>query len=273
MSRPPIRLVALDLDGTLYANEQLGVPQSAWAAIERAQHRGIRFAVCTGRPLGGFGVEYAQRLDPLGLHVFNDGSTITNALGQPHLSIPLPHLEALIQLSRQYRIPLELLGDRGGRFVEEPLIGLEHNIALTGVEVKHTNLSDLLAGPEVITRAWTVVPDPDHFQQQRHRLEALPNLHRVHYELRHVVVSGYNRLGVGKGSGLRYLAQHHGLPIEQVAMIGDGDNDRSAFRVAGLAIAMGNSEPELLGLAHHVTGRADQDGLAQAIEYILEHAC
>lgn len=272
MSRGPIRLVALDLDGTLYANEKLGVPPSAWAAIEQAQQRGIRFAVCTGRPLGGFGVEYAQRLDPQGLHVFNDGSTITNARGQPHLSIPLPHLEALIHLSRQHRIPLELLGDRGGRFVEEELVGLEHNIHLTGVGVSHTNLAELVTGAEVITRAWTVVPDPAHFQAQRHRLEALPQLHMVHYELRHVVVSGYNRLGVSKGSSLRYLARHHGLELQQVAMIGDGDNDREAFKVAGLAIAMGNSEPELLGLAHHITGRADQDGLAQAIGYILEHA-
>lgn len=270
--KPGIRLVALDLDGTLYANAELGVPNSAWRAIEQGQQAGLRFAVCTGRPLGGFGVEYAQRLDPAGLHVFNDGSTITDARGQPYLSIPLPHLGQLIELSRQYRLPLELLGDRGSRFVEEELPGLQHNIDLTGVGATHTDLASLLGGEEVITRAWTVVPDPAHFQAHRYLLEELTQLDAVHYELRHLVVSGYHRAGVNKGSSLHYLARHHGLSVDQVAMVGDGDNDRAAFRVAGLAIAMGNSEPELLGLAHHVTGRADNDGLAQAIAYILEHA-
>ncbi len=76
-----IKLVALDLDGTFYAGRTLGVPPSAWAAIERGHEAGLKFAVCTGRPQGGYGLEYARRIQPDGPHVFNDGASICNAWG------------------------------------------------------------------------------------------------------------------------------------------------------------------------------------------------
>ena len=60
------------------------------------------------------------------------------------------------------------------------------------------------------------------------------------------------------------------LSPEQTMAFGDGENDVSMLRAAGLGVAMGNAPEEVLAAADAVTGTNVQDGAAQAIErYIL----
>ena len=73
-----------------------------------------------------------------------------------------------------------------------------------------------------------------------------------------------------KGTALAALAQHLGIRTEEIACIGDGENDLSMFRVSGLKIAMGNSVAALKAQADHVTADHLHDGVARAIHrYIL----
>lgn len=73
-----------------------------------------------------------------------------------------------------------------------------------------------------------------------------------------------------KGNALAALAEHLGIRKEEIACIGDGENDLSMFRVSGLKIAMGNGVPELKEQADHVTGTNRHKGAAEAIKkYIL----
>lgn len=262
-----IRLVALDLDGTLYAGPHHGVPESAWQAIQEARQAGLHFAVCTGRPLGGYGLEYATRLGPEGPHVYNDGSTIVTATGQPLHSVPLPHLERLIALSREYRLPLELLSEQGSRFYEQDLVGLEHHIAFTGIGAQQISFDDI---GETINRGWFVVPQHEHWYAHKPLVQGLDGLELSEYPLPHSVVTGLNQQGITKASGLAWLAQWYGIGLENVCMIGDGQNDLEAIQAAGLGIAMGNSEPQILQVADYVTDHVREDGLAKAIRYILQ---
>ena len=71
-------------------------------------------------------------------------------------------------------------------------------------------------------------------------------------------------------NALAALAEHLGIRKEEIACIGDGENDLSMFRVSGLKIAMGNGVPELKEQADHVTGTNRHKGAAEAIKkYIL----
>lgn len=73
-----------------------------------------------------------------------------------------------------------------------------------------------------------------------------------------------------KGNALAALAEHLGIRKEEIACIGDGENDLSMFQVSGLKIAMGNGVPELKEQADHVTGTNRHKGAAEAIKkYIL----
>jgi hydroxymethylpyrimidine pyrophosphatase-like HAD family hydrolase len=69
-----------------------------------------------------------------------------------------------------------------------------------------------------------------------------------------------------KGTVVRVEARCLGVPLEQVAAIGDMPNDVLMFGVAGLSIAMGNASPEVQRAARHVTTSNQADGFAHAVD-------
>ena len=73
-----------------------------------------------------------------------------------------------------------------------------------------------------------------------------------------------------KGNSLKALSAHLGIEKEEIACIGDGENDSFMFEESGLKIAMGNAEEMLKQRADYVTSSNRHDGAAEAIEkYIL----
>lgn len=81
-------------------------------------------------------------------------------------------------------------------------------------------------------------------------------------ELRNVEV---NRVGVHKGRGLEWLAHHLSCTLANVIAIGDSENDLTMLQMAGLGIAMANSEPCIREAADVITGSNMENGVAQAI--------
>jgi hydroxymethylpyrimidine pyrophosphatase-like HAD family hydrolase len=74
-----------------------------------------------------------------------------------------------------------------------------------------------------------------------------------------------------KGVAVARLAALMGVPIGEVAVIGDGHNDVGMFAQSGLSIAMGNAPPDVQKQARFVTTANDQDGFAKAVRtYILD---
>ncbi|MGN0763064.1 MAG: HAD hydrolase family protein, partial [Aristaeellaceae bacterium] len=77
--------------------------------------------------------------------------------------------------------------------------------------------------------------------------------------------------GATKGAALAMLAQRLGIAREEIACIGDSDNDLTMFDSAGLRFAMGNAVPALKARADVILPDNDQDGVAQAIRQHLMH--
>jgi Cof subfamily protein (haloacid dehalogenase superfamily) len=72
-----------------------------------------------------------------------------------------------------------------------------------------------------------------------------------------------------KGVALSELAKLLALPLEEIAVIGDGGNDIAMFERSGLSIAMRNAGPEVRRAADFVTGSNREDGFATAIERFI----
>jgi len=76
--------------------------------------------------------------------------------------------------------------------------------------------------------------------------------------------------GVSKGSALKNLARLLALQTNQIAAVGDNDNDAEMLATAGLGIAMANATPRALAAADCVTqADHDSDGLAEAINKFI----
>jgi hydroxymethylpyrimidine pyrophosphatase-like HAD family hydrolase len=78
------------------------------------------------------------------------------------------------------------------------------------------------------------------------------------------------RHDANKWSAIQWLAARDDIDPSRIAAIGDQVNDLPMIRGAGLGIAMGNAVPGVKRLAARETATNDEDGVAQAVEMILE---
>jgi len=72
-----------------------------------------------------------------------------------------------------------------------------------------------------------------------------------------------------KGSGLKALAKYLGIPIEEVMAFGDGSNDVTMLEAAGVGVAMANGVEEAKAAANYIAPSNDEDGVAQVIDLVL----
>ena len=72
-----------------------------------------------------------------------------------------------------------------------------------------------------------------------------------------------------KGAVVEYLAQHVGVPAEEIATIGDQPNDILMFERSGFSIAMGNASDEVKAQAAAVTASYNNEGFAKAMESFI----
>ena len=265
---PVIGLILLDLDGTLVGAGNRVHPQS-WTAIKRAQALGIRVAICTGRPSDGFATDYAERIDPRGAHVFENGALIARPDGEMLSARPLSHASFLNQvtLSRLVEQPLEAYTGTTC-YVERPTDYTRAHAKIIDITVAER---DLFLVDEPIVRvqwiaewtAWATLKD---------RVGADPAVDVVvasQPDIPETCFSSVTAKGVSKAAAARWLAAHYGLTIESVAMVGDGDNDLEAIQTVGLGIAMGNGTHAVRAAANAVVRSVDDGGLADAIDLAI----
>ena len=103
-------------------------------------------------------------------------------------------------------------------------------------------------------------------QDVRSVLEKYPDLRAAYTG---IYVEVYSK-DASKGRALAELARHLDIRKEEIACIGDGENDLSMFESAGLRIAMGNAVEDLKKQADYVTDSNARDGAAKAVEWILK---
>ena len=78
-----------------------------------------------------------------------------------------------------------------------------------------------------------------------------------------------NQAAANKGTALEALCRHLGVTMEETIAFGDGTNDLTMLRAAGLGVAMGNAAPEVKAAADMVTDDNEHSGVAKVIRKIL----
>lgn len=261
-----IRLVGIDVDGTLVGSSG-HVDPVVWRAAERARAAGIHLALCSGRPAFGLALQYAQRLDAGGWHIFQNGASIVD-LGSGHSQsshLPDDCVELLIEQSRRTGRVLELYSD--DRYVTESVSAwAQEHARLLGVPFQPMPLQSL---QRAVVRAQWILSPADAIEAMARApagLEVAQSTSPLMPDARFV---GLTPKGVNKGHAMQSVAAQYGLTLDEVMYVGDADNDLSALQVAGYPIAMANASAAALRAARRAVGHVDSGGLAEALELAI----
>ncbi len=73
---------------------------------------------------------------------------------------------------------------------------------------------------------------------------------------------------VNKAAGVRYLCGYYGIPLEEAAAFGDGENDLGMLQAVGYGYAMGNSPEQVKKQAPYITLSNEEEGILKVISEI-----
>ena len=269
---PRIRLIALDLDGTLF-NEQKVIPPRTLEVLQAAMHRGVAVVPATGRPISGL-PKALMALHGLRYALTSNGSRVMDletGKALVEFSIPRDVVRRTIELLWTFDAQVSLFCD-GQRIcrradVEQLHLFIPPNmvdyVKNSGVQVENV-LDYALDGEHTIEKINAFFTNDAERQRAWKALDALG--------LGVVITSSLplnmeiNAPGVTKGRGLMALAEHLGLDRAQVMACGDSGNDLDMIRRAGLGVAMANATPPVLEAADYVTLSNEEEGVAAAVE-------
>jgi Cof subfamily protein (haloacid dehalogenase superfamily) len=277
----PIRLLAIDLDGTLL-NRQRKLSDANRAALRQAHDLGVHIAFVTGRryrharPLtGAFAFPHSV--------IATNGATTWSSAGEllrAHVIEPELVRETLWHMAA-FRSQTFLLSETSGR---EGLAGQAPNLGNRHIArfVEH-NFDSLVVTPDLARAVGGAVVDImliGHVGEMRDAMAAIetfPKRREVSvlptmYEEVDLCLLDVVAGTTDKGCAVRELAGTLGIEREAVMAIGDNLNDREMLLYAGCAVAMGNACAEVKALGCHLTSTNDEDGVARAIDTFILRA-
>jgi Cof subfamily protein (haloacid dehalogenase superfamily) len=258
-----IDLICVDVDGTLVGGSGDVLP-AVWEAVERARAAGRRLVICSGRPAFGLTRALAERLDPAGWHVFQNGASIVHLPGGEARSGCLPPdvVERLVARARETGRILELYGDFDYTVEREDERAVRH-AGLLGVPFRPRDLLSLEG--QVVRAQWLLshAEEPAVLAEPHEGLALSPSTSPVMPDTAFVSIT---LPGLGKAVAVRTVAAEYGVPLERVMMVGDGANDVEVMGIVGHPVAMGNAEPAVMALARHHVPHVDRGGLIQALD-------
>ena len=272
-----IRLIAVDIDGTLLDN-QGQIPAVNRAAIREALEANIDIVLVTGRAFH-HAQPVAEALSERLVMILNNGALVKHATGKTIEQTLLDRELAreIIRTTRSEREGAALIFDRSDKqqYVFE---GIDwnnpnrrhyyelHQQSMTEVEV----LEEFVTEPPIQVTFNGSVADMRHLDAH---LRALPiasriTITRTEYEARNFTLLDITAQGCSKGSALSFWTSTCGVHRNEVMAVGDNLNDREMLEFAGQPIVMGNAVPELKRYGWLMTGENDEGGLAEAIRSI-----
>lgn len=275
-----VKLIAMDLDGTLFNKEGQITPKTK-EELKRVGEKGVYTVISTGRPFNGLpfdqitdtAIEYAITTNGASIYrIANKECLYDNSMT---FDVYAPILEYI--LSREIHIDLYIDGEGYTPIrCRENLPRLDVSDSLKKYMLAtRTPLLDLMGyvkdcGKKVQKINLNFYPQPDGSLLYREEvlsfLKSNPQIE--------VVCGGFNnfeisKAGVTKSEGLKELCALLDVPVEQTMAIGDSENDYSIINAAGIGVAMSNASEDILSIADYITTSNEEDGVGEAIKHFV----
>ena len=264
----PYRAIALDLDGTLTNHEKVVTPKTREALLKAAA-KGAVIILASGRPTYGIEpVAECLELNQRGGYIlsYNGGNIVNAKTGEKLFSQFLPDevIPELYAYAKEHGHAL--LGYAGNEIITEmpddQYVKEESRINKMNIR-KVDNLFEslephptklLMTGdPTLMLKAEEELVEKlgdrmDIFRSAPFFLELVPK-------------------GIDKAKSLTRLLTKINLTPADLIAFGDGYNDLSMLKLAGMGVAMENAAPEVRAEADYVTLSNEEDGVAAALTH------
>lgn len=278
----PIKLLALDIDGTLLNRKSVVTPRVR-EALDEAQRRGVLIALVTGRRFSSARpiVQELELSIPLVSHNGALTKNITTLETIQYHPFASTTAREVIQLGRDFKADIICCDDPHGMGVMVMEGFSPENRALEMYLKKYwdsvVEVPDLLAylqhAPIQIMFSGTC----DHMDKFCQQLEATigerAKIFQTRYRKFDLTIVDVISPSASKGEAVADLARTHNIAQAEVMAVGDNHNDLPMLYYAGIGVVMANAEDELKNLGFNLTASNEEDGVALAIEkFILSAA-
>ena len=262
-----VRLIASDMDDTLL-NSDTKISAGNAAAIHAAMDKGIIFMIATGRMY----VSVKPYADALGLDVplvtYNGALVKGSKSGKVFYEHPLK-LETALELLDYCRVKGYYIQSYQGDalWVKEETVFSRRYTQISGVPA--TPVGEKLYHPEEAPYKLLAMTKPEEFETVWKDIQR-------EFEGKVAVTSSRDDFlelmepGVNKWNAVKAVAESYGISPEEVMCIGDSNNDLSMIRNAGVGVAVANAKPSVQAAAKIVTASNDEDGVARAIQMVID---
>lgn len=263
---PVYRVIALDLDGTLTNNAKIVTPFTRDVLL-RAQNCGCTIVLASGRPTYGIEpVAECLELEKRGGYILSyNGGNIVDWKSKEMLyekALSPDCLQPIYDYAKEHNYAL--LGYKGKDIVTE---SPDDQYVMEESRINKMNIrkvDNLLNVIDKRPAKLLITGNPSDMLKAEEELgKILGNRMEVFRSAPFFIELVPN--GIDKAQSLRRLLTKINLTPADMIAFGDGYNDLSMLRLAGMGVAMANAAPELRAEANHVTLSNEEDGVAHAL--------
>lgn len=273
-----IKLVALDMDGTLF-NDKLEITEENQRMIRAAVEAGVHVVISTGRPYVGLpiddfvklGIRYAITANGGGIYRLPEKECVFSSCMPPQVIAPIirylqtkdiqydafisgnryrePNRQHLVERMTQFPVATRTFVKNNAIFADDLAAFIEER----GLDVEKMTIN--------------FYPLADGTYKDRddvwNYLSSNPQVTALSGGYMNIE---YTMSGTTKAMGLRFLADLLDVPMECTMACGDTANDADIMQAAAIGVAMGNAGNEIKAIADFVTKSNNDSGVAYAIE-------
>ena len=272
-----IKVIIMDVDGTLTNSQKVVTPETKEALL-KAQDAGTILILASGRPTSGLR-DLAKELQMdkhNGLLVCYNGSKVVDCQSDEVLfnqALSIEEAKAVLEHMKKFDRVRPMI-DHGEymyvtnvydniiQFNGGPFNVMEYESR--GGKYKLCEVDDLAAFVDFPLNKILTTSDPEYLQEHYKEMQA-PFVDTLSCMFTGPFYFEFTAKGIDKAKALDTVLKPMGYKQEEMMAFGDGHNDASMVKYAGVGVAMANAVEDLKAIADDVTLSNDEDGIAKSI--------
>lgn len=271
-----IRLVAMDIDGTILGKNKT-LSERTKKVFERAAAIGVHLVAASGRAAEAIpkeivnlrGVEYVISSNGSSIFRISDGKRIYGR------DLTEEQMDKLLDFYSGYSCPMEVF-IQGRPYTSQDYYNEPEKFGAGSSEAEYVRttrhpVKDIRVFSELYKKEIEgvnfIVYNQEVKKEMRSRLESFEELYVTSSAPRYIEISHGD---VCKRNALIHLAEYLEIHQKNIAAFGDGENDLEMIEYAGIGAAMENGTDLLKAAADMIAPSCEEDGVARALEELLE---